>query len=92
MHVNVPDLKFMLNLPATGYPEIGTRLDTADDSFFWAQGPVGGTGRSSFLLLSFRTSIWPRLPFPVHSVSHSDHSFISNCWPSLQAVVHSTGR
>ena len=51
VHVNVAQiLKFMPNYlfnPAE-YPEIGTRLDAADDAFFFAQGPVGGAGKVQF--------------------------------------------
>ena len=51
VHVNVSQiLKFMPNYffnPAQ-YPAIGTRADGVDDSFFWAQGPVGGTGTIRF--------------------------------------------
>lgn len=51
VHVNVAQiLKFMPNylLNPTEYPEIGTRLDAADDAFFFAQGPVGGAGKVQF--------------------------------------------
>ncbi|MGW5573852.1 acyl-CoA dehydrogenase family protein [Nocardia thailandica] len=51
VHVNVGQiLKFMPNYlfdPAE-YPEIGTRLDAADDSFFWAQGPARGASKVRF--------------------------------------------
>lgn len=51
VHVNVAQiLKFMPNYlfdPAE-YPEIGRRLDPADDAFFFAQGPVGGAGKVRF--------------------------------------------
>lgn len=51
VHVNVAQiLKFMPNylLNPTDYPEIGTRLDAADDAFFFAQGAVGGAGKVQF--------------------------------------------
>lgn len=51
VHVNVGQiLKFMPNYlfdPAE-YPAIGTRLDAADDSFFWEQGPARGAGKVKF--------------------------------------------
>lgn len=51
VHVNVGQiLKFMPNylVGPVEYPEIGTRLDAADDAFFFAQGPVGGAGKVRF--------------------------------------------
>ena len=51
VHVNVGQiLKFMPNylFGPVEYPEIGTRLDAADDAFFFAQGPVGGAGKVRF--------------------------------------------
>lgn len=51
VHVNVGQiLKFMPNylFGPVEYPEIGTRLDAADDTFFFAQGPVGGAGKVRF--------------------------------------------
>ncbi|MCZ4585903.1 acyl-CoA dehydrogenase family protein [Rhodococcus opacus] len=51
VHVNVGlILKFMPNylLNPAEYPEIGTRLDAADDAFFWAQGPTRGAGKIQF--------------------------------------------
>ena len=51
VHVNVAQiLKYMPNylLNPAEYPEIGTRLDPADDAFFFAQGPVGGAGKVQF--------------------------------------------
>ncbi|RVW03608.1 acyl-CoA dehydrogenase family protein [Rhodococcus spongiicola] len=51
VHVNVAlILKFMPNYlfnPAE-YPEIGTRMDAADDAFFWAQGPTRGAAKVQF--------------------------------------------
>lgn len=51
VHVNVGlILKFMPNYlfaPAE-YPEIGTRLDAADDEFFWHQGPTRGAAKVQF--------------------------------------------
>ncbi len=51
VHVNVAQiLKFMPNYlfnPAD-YPEIGTRDDSADDRFFWAQGPARGASKVQF--------------------------------------------
>jgi acyl-CoA dehydrogenase len=51
VHVNVGlVLKFMPNYmlnPAT-YPEIPTRNDPADDTFFWKQGPTRGAGAIQF--------------------------------------------
>jgi acyl-CoA dehydrogenase len=51
VHVNVAQiLKFMPNYmfnPAA-YPEIGTRADSADDVFFWAQGPARGASAVQF--------------------------------------------
>ena len=51
VHVNVGQiLKFMPNylFEPVEYPEIGTRLDASDDTFFFAQGPVGGAGKVRF--------------------------------------------
>ena len=51
VHVNVGQiLKFMPNylFGPVEYPEIGTRLDASDDTFFFAQGPVGGAGKVRF--------------------------------------------
>lgn len=51
VHVNVGQiLKFMPNylFGPVAYPEIGTRLDASDDTFFFAQGPVGGAGKVRF--------------------------------------------
>ncbi|MFD4366579.1 acyl-CoA dehydrogenase family protein [Rhodococcus sp. NPDC058521] len=51
VHVNVAQiLKFMPNylFGSTEYPEIGTRLDPADDVFFWAQGPARGAAKVPF--------------------------------------------
>ncbi|MFZ2176567.1 MAG: acyl-CoA dehydrogenase family protein [Rhodococcus sp. (in: high G+C Gram-positive bacteria)] len=51
VHVNIGlILKFMPNylLDPAEYPDIGTRLDPADDAFFWAQGPTRGAGRIRF--------------------------------------------
>ncbi|MGV9858264.1 acyl-CoA dehydrogenase family protein [Gordonia sp. NPDC003425] len=51
VHVNVGQiLKFMPNylFGPVEYPEIGTRLDATDDTFFFAQGPVGGAGKVRF--------------------------------------------
>ncbi|NMO04075.1 acyl-CoA dehydrogenase [Gordonia sp. TBRC 11910] len=51
VHVNVAQiLKFMPNylFNPVEYPQIGTRLDAADDAFFFAQGPVGGAGKVRF--------------------------------------------
>jgi acyl-CoA dehydrogenase len=51
VHVNVAQiLKFMPNYlfnPAE-YPEIGTRDDPADDTFFWSQGPARGAAKVQF--------------------------------------------
>jgi acyl-CoA dehydrogenase len=51
VHVNVGlILKFLPNYmfnPAE-YPEIGTRLDAADDEFFWNQGPTRGAAKVRF--------------------------------------------
>lgn len=51
VHVNVAQiLKFMPNYlfnPA-GYPDIGTRDDRCDDTFFWAQGPARGASKVQF--------------------------------------------
>ncbi|WP_326546190.1 acyl-CoA dehydrogenase family protein [Mycolicibacterium sp. ND9-15] len=51
VHVNVGlVLKFMPNymLNPTQYPEIPTRGDAADDTFFWNQGPTRGAGKVQF--------------------------------------------
>ncbi len=51
VHVNVGlVLKFMPNymLNPAPYPEIGTRLDAADDEFFFHQGPTRGAGKVQF--------------------------------------------
>ena len=51
MHVNVGlVLKFMPNymLNPKEYPEIPTRDDAADDTFFWNQGPTRGAGKVQF--------------------------------------------
>ena len=51
VHVNVAQiLKFMPNylFNPVEYPAIGSRLDAADDAFFFAQGPVGGAGKVRF--------------------------------------------
>ncbi|MFD9828003.1 acyl-CoA dehydrogenase family protein [Tsukamurella tyrosinosolvens] len=51
VHVNVAQiLKYMPNylLNPAEYPEIGTRLDPADDAFFFAQGPLGGASKVPF--------------------------------------------
>ncbi|RJO74780.1 acyl-CoA dehydrogenase [Nocardia panacis] len=51
VHVNVGQiLKFMPNylFNAQDYPEVGTRLDAADDAFFWRQGPARGAGKVRF--------------------------------------------
>ncbi|CAM3116816.1 acyl-CoA dehydrogenase family protein [Tsukamurella hominis] len=51
VHVNVAQiLKYMPNylLNPAEYPEIGTRLDAADDAFFFAQGPLGGASKVPF--------------------------------------------
>ncbi|WP_433760004.1 acyl-CoA dehydrogenase family protein [Nocardia sp. CA-135398] len=51
VHVNVGQiLKFMPNylFNPTDYPEIGTRLDAADDEFFFRQGPARGAGKVQF--------------------------------------------
>ncbi|OBK73366.1 acyl-CoA dehydrogenase family protein [Mycobacterium sp. 1164985.4] len=51
VHVNVGlVLKFMPNymLNPAQYPEIPTRADAADDTFFWNQGPTRGAGRVQF--------------------------------------------
>ena len=51
VHVNVAQiLKFMPNymLNPAEYPEIGTRNDPADDTFFWAQGPARGASKVQF--------------------------------------------
>ncbi|MFC9896183.1 acyl-CoA dehydrogenase family protein [Nocardia sp. NPDC127579] len=51
VHVNVGQiLKFMPNylFNPKEYPEVGTRLDAADDTFFWAQGPARGAGKVQF--------------------------------------------
>jgi acyl-CoA dehydrogenase len=51
VHVNVGlVLKFMPNymLNPKAYPEIGTRNDAADDTFFWNQGPTRGAGAIQF--------------------------------------------
>lgn len=51
VHVNVAQIiKFMPNYlfnPAD-HPEIGTRNDPADDTFFWAQGPARGAAKVQF--------------------------------------------
>lgn len=51
VHVNVAQIiKFMPNYlfnPAD-HPEIGTRTDPADDTFFWAQGPARGAAKVKF--------------------------------------------
>lgn len=51
VHVNVAQiLKYMPNylLNPAEYPEIGARLDPADDAFFFAQGPLGGASKVPF--------------------------------------------
>ena len=51
VHVNVGlVLKFMPNymLNPKEYPEIPTRNDAADDTFFWKQGPTRGAGAIQF--------------------------------------------
>jgi acyl-CoA dehydrogenase len=51
VHVNVGlVLKFMPNymLNPKEYPEIPTRHDAADDTFFWNQGPTRGAGKVQF--------------------------------------------
>ncbi|AKK25799.1 acyl-CoA dehydrogenase family protein [Mycobacterium sp. EPa45] len=51
VHVNVAQiLKFMPNylLNPGDYPEIATRDDRADDTFFWAQGPARGASKVQF--------------------------------------------
>ncbi|MFL6083926.1 MAG: acyl-CoA dehydrogenase family protein [Mycobacterium sp.] len=51
VHVNVGlVLKFMPNymFNPVEYPEIGTRNDSADDVFFWNQGPTRGAGKVQF--------------------------------------------
>ena len=51
VHVNVAQiLKYMPNylLNPAEYPGIGTRLDPADDAFFFAQGPLGGASKVPF--------------------------------------------
>ncbi|WP_137146112.1 acyl-CoA dehydrogenase family protein [Mycolicibacterium sp. CR10] len=51
VHVNVAQiLKFMPNymFNPTAYPEIGTRDDPADDTFFWSQGPARGASKVQF--------------------------------------------
>lgn len=51
MHVNVGlVLKFMPNymLNPLAYPDIPTRNDAADDTFFWNQGPTRGAGAIRF--------------------------------------------
>lgn len=51
VHVNVAQiLKFMPNylFDPVDYPEIGRRLEPADDVFFFDQGPVGGAGTVRF--------------------------------------------
>ncbi|MFX0576681.1 acyl-CoA dehydrogenase family protein [Nocardia nepalensis] len=51
VHVNVGQiLKFMPNylFNPKDYPEVGTRLDAADDEFFFRQGPARGAGKVQF--------------------------------------------
>ena len=51
VHVNVGQiLKFMPNylFNPKDYPEVGTRLDAADDEFFFHQGPARGAGKVQF--------------------------------------------
>jgi acyl-CoA dehydrogenase len=51
VHVNVGlVLKFMPNymLNPKSYPEVPTRNDAADDTFFWKQGPTRGAGAIQF--------------------------------------------
>ncbi len=51
VHVNVGQiLKFMPNylFEPQDYPEVGTRLDAADDEFFWRQGPARGAAKVRF--------------------------------------------
>jgi acyl-CoA dehydrogenase len=51
VHVNVAQiLKFMPNymLNPADYPPIGTRDDSADDVFFWSQGPARGASKVQF--------------------------------------------
>ncbi|MGY4100623.1 acyl-CoA dehydrogenase family protein [Nocardia sp. R16R-3T] len=51
VHVNVGQiLKFMPNylFNPKDYPETGTRLDAADDEFFFRQGPARGAGKVQF--------------------------------------------
>lgn len=51
VHVNVGlILKFMPNylFNPVDYPAVGTRADTADDVFFWEQGPTRGAAKVQF--------------------------------------------
>ncbi|MEV6275969.1 acyl-CoA dehydrogenase family protein [Nocardia sp. NPDC051832] len=77
VHVNVGQiLKFMPNylFNPKDYPEIGTRQDAADDTFFWAQGPARGAGKVQF-------ADWT----PVYE-KHSDVPNVARFYEQAQAL------
>ncbi|MEU8900210.1 acyl-CoA dehydrogenase family protein [Nocardia sp. NPDC048505] len=79
VHVNVGQiLKFMPNylFNPKEYPEVGTRLDAADDTFFWAQGPARGAGKVQF-------ADWT----PVYE-KHSDVPNVARFYEQAQALRH----
>ena len=77
VHVNVAQIiKFMPNYlfaPAE-YPEVGTRIDPADDVFFWAQGPARGAAKVKF-------ADWK----PVYE-KHSDVPNVARFYEQAQAL------
>lgn len=90
VHVNVGlILKFMPSylLNPAEYPEIGTRLDAVDDTFFWAQGPTRGAGKIGSTIgrrHTRRTRTFPTLPG-----STSRQRRCGNCSPPLRPMRRS---
>ncbi|MEV0246078.1 acyl-CoA dehydrogenase family protein [Nocardia sp. NPDC050712] len=77
VHVNVGQiLKFMPNylFNPKEYPEVGTRQDAADDTFFWQQGPARGAGKVQF-------ADWT----PVYE-KHSDVPNVARFYEQAQAL------